>query len=89
VALAELVAWSRRSDVHSLARKALSVGEEHAQLQGSAVLGAAHTRIAYTALVDEFLAQLRVLSSSGLEAGIPPPALETDTGSDSDEPNAS
>ena len=68
-----------------LARRALSVGQEHAQLQASAVLGVAHERLAYKALVDEFLAQLRVLSSSGLEAGIPPPALETDTGSDSDE----
>ena len=56
-----------------------------AQLQSSAVLGAAHQHIAYSALVDEFLAQLRVLSSSGLEAGVPPQALETDTGSDSDE----
>ena len=68
-----------------LARRALSTGQEHAQLQGSAVLGAAHQRIAYNALVDEFLSQLRVLSSSGLEAGIPPPAMETDTGSDSDD----
>ena len=48
------------------------------------MLGQAHRQIAYQALVDEFLAQLRVLSSSGLEAGVPPPAEETDTGSDSD-----
>ena len=68
-----------------LGRKALAVGQEHAQLQSSAVLGAAHQRIAYSALVDEFLAQLRVLSSSGLEAGVPPPALETDTGTESDD----
>ncbi len=66
-----------------LARRALGVGQEHEQLRNSAVLGAAHQRIAFTAMVDEFLAQLRVLSSSGLEAGVPPPALETDTGSDS------
>ena len=67
-----------------LARRALSVGQEHRQLASSAVLGAAHSRLAYQALVDEFLAQLRVLSSSGLEAGVPPPAEETDTGSDSE-----
>jgi hypothetical protein len=65
-----------------LARRALSVGQEHVQLQSSAVLGAAHQRIAYAALVDEFLAQLRVLSASGLEAGVPPQAEETDTGSE-------
>ena len=62
-----------------LARHAFKVGETYAELQGSAVLHAAHQRIAYTALVDEFLAQLRVLSSSGLEAGVPDPPLETDT----------
>ena len=62
-----------------LARRALSVGQEHSQLHSSAVFSAAHQRIAYSALVDEMLAQLRVLAASGLEAGVPPVAPETDT----------
>ena len=61
-----------------LARRALSVGQEHAQLANSAVFGTAHERIAYAALVDEMLAQLRALAASGLEAGVPPPAEETE-----------
>ena len=62
-----------------LARRALIIGQEHQQLQSSAVFGAAHQRIAYGALVEEFLAQLRVLAATGLEAGVPPMAQETDT----------
>jgi hypothetical protein len=68
-----------------LARRALSVGQEHSQLQSSAVFSAAHQRIAYGALVDEMLAQLRVLAASGLEAGVPPIAPETDTSEDDEE----
>jgi hypothetical protein len=67
-----------------LARRALAVGREHQQLQSSAVFSAAHTRIAYGALVDEMLAQLRMLAASGLEAGVPPVALETDTEGEDD-----
>lgn len=62
-----------------LARRALAVGQETRNLEGSAVFGEVHHRIAYTALVDEMLAQLRELSASGLEAGVPPVPLETDT----------
>ena len=62
-----------------LARRALAVGQEHAQLQTSAVFGRAHERIAYGALVEEMLAQLVALAPSGLEAGVPPQAPETDT----------
>ena len=67
-----------------LARRSLSVGQEHQQLASSAVLGAVHAHIAYSALVDEMLAQLRTLSASGLEAGVPPPAVETDTEDEGD-----
>ena len=62
-----------------LARRALAVGQETRNLEDSAVFGEVHHRIAYTALVDEMLAQLRELSASGLEAGVPPVPLETDT----------
>lgn len=67
-----------------LARRALAVGLEHSQLQSSAVFRVAHQSIAYSALVDEMLAQLRALAASGLEAGVPQVAPETDTDGEDD-----
>ena len=65
-----------------LARRALAIGQGHSDLQASAVMRAAHERLAYGALVDEMLAQLRALAASGLEAGVPRMAEETDTDGD-------
>ena len=68
-----------------LGRRALAVGQDVHELHNSAVLSEAHHRIAYAAIVDEFLAQLRSLSASGLEAGIPVLPSETDTDEEDDE----
>ena len=62
----------------------LSRGEQKAHLSDAAGDGS----VGYgcmQALVDEMLAQLRALASSGLECGVPPPALETDTSAEEDE----
>ena len=57
----------------------MQVHHRQLDLSGSAVFGEVHERIAYSALVDEMLAQLRMLSASGLEAGVPRLPSETDT----------
>ena len=69
-----------------LGRRALSVHHRALDLYESAVFSEVHQRIAYGALMDEMLAQLRVLSASGLEAGVPRLPSETDTDDDDDEP---
>ena len=62
-----------------LSRRAMSVHHRALDLSSSAVFSEAHHRIAYGAMVDEMLAQLRLLSASGLEAGVPRLPSETDT----------
>ena len=65
-----------------LARRALAIGHEESNLSESAVFSEVHRRIAYAALVEEMLEQLRALSSSGLELGVPRLPSETDTDDD-------
>ena len=55
-----------------LARQALSHAQRRADVrEGSAVLGRAHSRLAYGAMFDELLAQLQRLSPSGFDAPRP------------------